>query len=400
MKRPQWSKKQADAGEFGGGLPRAGDLLGGKVEARKRRKKKAKLVGSESVAELREQVARAEEMIESYQLQLSRMREEMQAFHRRSIVDGLTAAGPSLASMTCGDMDGETAHSFLELGAEAGEDAETDFLPTEFASPIFYHEWEKFEDGEAALDCVVEEPGVGGGGVETGGPGANEEPEAGVEGVELENRRLREELEHLKLQYEVVKRLSVDKEEESGREVEQLRDKLAGGEVEVEKAWDYAAQMKRDLSRVETGRRRLQREVEAKEKEIMRLRGELEERFAPADIGEHREIPVPELDVEPDGEYEKKKDDLIAMMENEPSMEAIFAMRHLFLNGKQYDDGIGAFRKMLTNPRYSRFLPAICLVVGEMLKLAGRVEEANFYLTNPLIRNDSFAQHLLRKMKL
>jgi len=44
-------------------------------------------------------------------------------------------------------------------------------------------------------------------------------------------------------------------------------------------------------------------------------------------------------------------------------------------------------------------MPAVCLLVGEFYKLAGRQEESSFYLANPLIRDDPFARELIQKIK-
>ncbi len=42
----------------------------------------------------------------------------------------------------------------------------------------------------------------------------------------------------------------------------------------------------------------------------------------------------------------------------------------------------------------------IMLSRKEFLKLSGKEEEANSHLKSPIVRNDSFAQYLLRNMKI
>ena len=96
-------------------------------------------------------------------------------------------------------------------------------------------------------------------------------------------------------------------------------------------------------------------------------------------------------------EDQRKK--LVARFGAEPSAEVLLELRQMFLGTRAYQEAVRTFRQLLVDPRNQKFMPAICLLVGEFYKLAGRQEEASFYLANPLIRDDPFAREIIQKIK-
>lgn len=96
--------------------------------------------------------------------------------------------------------------------------------------------------------------------------------------------------------------------------------------------------------------------------------------------------------------YAGMKQKLAEKFAENTSPGVLLEMRQFFIETKQYIDAVRTFRQLLVDPKNQKLMPAVCLLVGEFYKLAGRKEEAAFYLANPLIREDSYAQYLLRKI--
>jgi len=90
---------------------------------------------------------------------------------------------------------------------------------------------------------------------------------------------------------------------------------------------------------------------------------------------------------------------LLRKFESEPTAETLMELRRLFLGARAYQEAVRTFRQLLVDPKNQKFMPAVCLLVGEFYKLAGRQEESSFYLANPLIRDDPFARELIQKIK-
>ena len=98
--------------------------------------------------------------------------------------------------------------------------------------------------------------------------------------------------------------------------------------------------------------------------------------------------------------FADKKKALLDKFSGDSSPATLLEIRELFLGAKKFDEAVRTFRQLLIEPKNQKFMPAVCLLVGEFYNLAGRTEEASFYLANPLIREDSFAQRLLDKIDI
>lgn len=82
------------------------------------------------------------------------------------------------------------------------------------------------------------------------------------------------------------------------------------------------------------------------------------------------------------------------------SPASLLELRRLFLNTRKYDEAVRTFRQLLIEPGNQKYMPTVCLLVGEFYNLSGRTEEASFYLANPLIKDDPFAQRLLNTINI
>jgi chromosome segregation ATPase len=96
--------------------------------------------------------------------------------------------------------------------------------------------------------------------------------------------------------------------------------------------------------------------------------------------------------------YDDVKQKMLDQFIANPSPAVLIELRRLFLDTRRYLDAVRTFRQVLVDPRNQKYTPAVCLLVGEFYKLAGRADDAAFYLANPLIKEDSYAQYLLRKI--
>lgn len=96
--------------------------------------------------------------------------------------------------------------------------------------------------------------------------------------------------------------------------------------------------------------------------------------------------------------YDDVKQKMLDQFIANPSPAVLIELRQLFLKTRRYLDAVRTFRQVLVDPRNQKYTPAVCLLVGEFYKLAGRADDASFYLANPLIKEDSYAQYLFRKI--
>lgn len=90
---------------------------------------------------------------------------------------------------------------------------------------------------------------------------------------------------------------------------------------------------------------------------------------------------------------------LLRKFESAAGADTLMELRALFLGASAYQEAVRTFRQLLVDPKNQKFMPAICLLVGEFYKLAGRQEESSFYLANPLIRDDPFAREIIARIK-
>lgn len=96
--------------------------------------------------------------------------------------------------------------------------------------------------------------------------------------------------------------------------------------------------------------------------------------------------------------YDDVKQKMLEQFAANPSPAVLIELRRLFMETRRYLDAVRTFRQLLVDQRNQKYTPAVCLLVGEFYRLAGRADDAAFYLANPLIKEDSYAQYLLRKI--
>ena len=96
--------------------------------------------------------------------------------------------------------------------------------------------------------------------------------------------------------------------------------------------------------------------------------------------------------------YDDVKQKMLEQFAANQSPAVLIELRQLFMETRRYLDAVRTFRQLLVDQRNQKYTPAVCLLVGEFYKLAGRADDAAFYLANPLIKEDSYAQYLLRKI--
>lgn len=421
MKKLKWGRKTdgSEAAEHLEEVGRHGFVLGSLPKAGQM------LEDAAALDELRERLRRSEALVEALQFTISELRRDREHSHKLSILDGLTAPEPTSLALTH-DKPEDEPHALLEIAAEARVEPPADAtLPDQLASTIYVEIWHEYDEemiDTSPAEAPAAEPDAQAppepwapfaSGEKQYKPGALkkkylekftlhilEKHAAALTEFDAAKNSLNYEIDVLKSRLAELKSDFYEREEAARGEILRLSERCELLRRELEETAGEAAQIKRDHERIEAERNRLSGAIVMRENEIRALLTRLEQTKAPA-APRAEQVPADGRPALPASAPAQplSQDILIARMEQEPSIETILALRKLFASDRRFDEGVRVFRKMLTNSRNSRFLPALCLVIGEFFRHMGRAEEANFYLTNPLIKNDSFAQHLLRNMK-
>ena len=190
--------------------------------------------------------------------------------------------------------------------------------------------------------------------------------------LEQQNTRLQDELEHARTQTaEQEKRVARNAERMRG-DYQQMQELIKDHDRAMAELREKAESLKRDNAVLKERNRKLAAHVKAAHKQ------------ATADSA---------------AVSDETRKELIARFGKQPSSDTLMELRSLFLGTRAYQEAVRTFRQLLVDPRNQKFMPAICLLVGEFYKLAGRQEEASFYLANPLIRDDPFAREIISRIK-
>ncbi|MEW6200646.1 MAG: hypothetical protein AB1546_01610 [bacterium] len=352
--------------------------------------------GAESeTEELRTRLIQMQSLIDSYQLQIQNLRKEMQEHRLSSIIKSLAADAPdALTVFTSAIEDTESSHAYLQIAEMLDDDTSAPpFLPTDLACAVSYPPPadEQQETDETA--AITEEDEI-----ITTPPLWMPAPE--ISDLESQLKGLHQEMESLRMQYDLIKKLSIEREAQLGQKAENLEYHLQKMEQEREELTGETKLLHENLEEEKRQRQLLSDTLVERDREIEHLKKRMSEvrAYHLAEPGAGAQAAQGAAAAESGGTC-AGTEDLILAFEQEPTVGTILALRRSFLEKKQYEEGAATFRNLLIKQTNKRFASVVCLILGEFLKLTGKEQEAESYLSAPLVLNDSFARYLLRSMK-
>ncbi|MEW5945879.1 MAG: hypothetical protein AB1742_06735 [bacterium] len=398
---------------------------------------------------LKARVRQCEALIRSYQLQIASIRKEMDDYRLAAIMKGLARSSPGRFEVTSDDDD--RPHPLLQMAHELNADPDSAEALPYGAACGYEPSGVKPGAPETAIagETAAPEPGSAvkpaGGESRPGCAGDARVLLAKIADLMRDNEELKTEVERMKMRYDVLRKLSVEREEKVREEIGAfelalkkmekekealeretrvaraelaLRDgKAGGGEAERGGGKEAAADATWGTGGMKPPGDMVPAGTAAAPHQMGKADSPVTGDIVPAGTGaavdaraaealDAGRVSAPETHAGEGSRPEEASGHpvemrrLVEKVNREPTVENLFALRQWFMRSGRYEEGVKVFRGFFAKPKNHRLLPSICLVVGELLKLSGRGKEAAFYLGNPMVKNDSFAQYLMRNLSL
>lgn len=218
-----------------------------------------------------------------------------------------------------------------------------------------------------------------------------------IPALERLNEELSGDIVLLKRESEGLKRLREKEAKESGERILALQEETAGGKIAAEE------RLEATIARMEKEHADLLKVIDERDAGISRLEKDMRDVRAENilqkktnfELMSRMETARQKTRDTADKKFPDIKRKLLDKFAADSSPASLLELRRLFLNTRKYDEAVRTFRQLLIEPGNQKYMPTVCLLVGEFYNLGGRTEEATFYLANPLIKDDPFAQRLL-----
>lgn len=93
----------------------------------------------------------------------------------------------------------------------------------------------------------------------------------------------------------------------------------------------------------------------------------------------------------------KNPEKLIQAILNKKDPELLILLRNYYMERGRQNEGVGLLKKIIYGDETQALLPAVSLLLGELYGKMGRDKDADYYLSNPMIKYDEIAKRVTQK---